>query len=586
MKQLPAGASLPRVLLDCHGREAVCSGFCGVVRADSPAEIGGAFAAIESELLAGRYAAGYFSYELGYAFEQRLAPLLPRERKVPLLWFGIFSGCEDEFDREPQPPLRTHAGQLIEEWDFARYAAAFERVHRLIAAGDVYQANLTYRSRFRFAGDPLSLYRELRAAARAPHAAFVDDGERQILSLSPELFFEISRDGVVRARPMKGTAARGLSAEEDAAARARLAASDKERAENLMIVDLLRNDLSRISVPGSVVVEKLFEVETYPTVHQMVSTVAAKLLPDLNLETVIRGLFPCGSVTGAPKIRAMEVIREVETSPRGVYCGAIGLFAPDGSASFNVAIRTLTISGTGGETGVGGAVVYDSRASAEHEECRLKARFYETVRRPLALIETLRFEPGQGFVRGERHLARMAASAGVLGLPFDPARFRAALELAGTHHPRTLRVRLVLHEDGTMKTETIPFVASSRPWRFALSPEPVLSRDPLLRHKTDRREHFERELARLAAVCDEVLFTNECGELTEGSRTNIFLEFGGELVTPHLQCGLLDGCLRREMLEEKRCREAILTASNLALADRIFLGNSLRGLIAAFAAAG
>jgi para-aminobenzoate synthetase/4-amino-4-deoxychorismate lyase len=551
------------------------------VRADSPAEIGGAFAAIESELRAGRHAAGYFSYELGYAFEQRLIPLLPSERNAPLLWFGIFSSCEDTIGTEHEPLPRTHAGQLREEWDFLHYAAAFERIHELTAAGDLYLANLTYRSRFRFAGDPLALYRELRAAARAPHSAFVDDGERQILSLSPELFFEISRDGVVRARPMKGTAARGQSAEEDAAARARLAASEKERSENLMIVDLLRNDFARIARPGSVVVEKLFEVETYPTVHQMVSTVAAKLLPGLGVETFVRALFPCGSVTGAPKIRAIEVIREVEASPRGVYCGAIGRFAPDGSASFNVAIRTLTICGASGEVGVGGAIVYDSQASAEHAECRLKARFYETVRRPLALIETLRFEPGEGFVRGERHLARMAASAGELGLPFDPARIRSALDHAVAAHERTLRVRLVLHEDGTTKTEATPFVASSHPWRFALSPKPIWSRDPLLRHKTDRREHFEHERARLPADCDEVLFTNERGELTEGSRTNIFLEFGGDLVTPNLECGLLDGCLRREMFEEKHCRGASLTASDLARADRIFLGNSLRGLMPA-----
>jgi para-aminobenzoate synthetase / 4-amino-4-deoxychorismate lyase len=574
---------MPQIVLDDprSGGERIYARPLEVVRADAIGQVDAAFAKLEDALAAGRHAAGYFSYELGYALERRLVPLMPSSRNVPLLWFGIFADCEFGAGCADESAPRIHAGRLAHEWDEARHAAAFERIHALIAAGDLYQANLSYRARFAFVGEPYAFYRELRSRAHARHCAFVDDGERQIASISPELFFDISSAGVVRTRPMKGTAARGTTTEEDNAARARLAASEKERAENLMIVDLVRNDLSRIAIPGSVEVENLFEVETYPTVHQLVSTVAARLAPGIGVETIVRALFPCGSVTGAPKFRAMEVIREIETSPRGVYCGAIGYFAPDGSAAFNVAIRTLTISGGNGELGIGGAIVFDSRARTEYEECRVKARFYEAARHPLQLIETLRYEPGTGFLRLGRHLARITSSAAALGFAFDAACAGRELQRCVAGRLETLRVRLTLHEDGMMCAEAEPFVASRVPWRFAVSPVRVSGGDPLLRHKTSRRELHDSEHARLAASlgCDEVLFLNERGELTEGSRTNIFLEIEGRLLTPPIACGLLDGCLRRELVEQGRCLEAALTGADLDRASKIFLGNSLRGLV-------
>jgi para-aminobenzoate synthetase/4-amino-4-deoxychorismate lyase len=564
------------------GGERIYGGPVDVVRADTAEEVGTVLARLDAALAVGRHAAGYFAYELGYVLERRLVPLMPSRRKTPLVWFGIFDRCKLHRGDAGEIPARTHAGPLVHEWSSARHATAFERIHALIAAGDLYQANLSYRAHFAFAGEPLALYRELRAAARARHCAYVDDGDRQIVSLSPELFFEISSNRVVRTRPMKGTAARGATPEDDGAARAHLVASGKERAENLMIVDLVRNDLSRIAQPGSVEVEKLFEVETYPTVHQMVSTVTAHLRPGTGVAAVVRALFPCGSVTGAPKIRAMEIIREVETSPRGVYCGAIGHFAPDGSAAFNVAIRTLTIADGLGELALGGAVVFDSRPRAEYEECRIKARFYEAARHPLQLIETLRYESAAGFVRLERHLARIAVSAAALGVPFDADLAVETLRACVGAAPVVLRVRLTLAEDGALAAVAEPFVASSAPWRFALSRERVSSCDPLLRHKTSRRELYERERARLSATCDEVVFVNEQGELTEGSRTNLFLELEGELFTPPVASGLLGGCLRAELVEEGHAIEAPLTPADLARATRIFLGNSLRGLVPAF----
>ena len=543
-----------------------------VVAAHEPGEVALALSALEAARRAGKWAAGYFSYELGYLLEPRLAPLLPKDRAVPLLWFGIFDG--------PAPPgaapgTRAYAGPLAHEWTEAAYAARFARVHGLIGAGDIYQANLSFRSRFAFAGDPRALYEHLRGA---PHCAYIDDGERQILSLSPELFFDLTADGKLTARPMKGTAARGHNDASDAAARETLRTSAKNRAENLMIVDLLRNDLGRMAELGSVRAERLYEIETYPTVHQMVSTITAQLKPGTSIEQILRALFPCGSVTGAPKIRAMEIIREMEASPRGAYCGAIGHFAPDGSARFNVAIRTLTISGNSGELGIGGAVVHDSNASGEYAECLLKARYFETARKPLELIETLRHAPGEGFTRLELHLERMKNSAETFGLKFDREAAMRALESGILGTPA--RIRLTLNEAGEFDAISAPLAPDKPLWKFAISPIRINSADLLNRHKTNWREIYDGEFKRLSGECDEVIFLNEKSEIVEGSRTNIFARIGGKLFTPPLSSGALDGCLRRELIENGECEERVLTLPDLENAE-IYLGNSLRGLIPA-----
>jgi len=564
--------------------------FCSpvaVLTALSPAEVLPALDAAERALASGHHVAGYFSYELGYLFEDRLAPLLPAGRSVPLLWLGIFERCarfSETADEALFPDAgRVHAGRLEFECNEQEYARRFERLHGLISAGDLYQANLSFRAGFAFAGDPRALYRDLRQTSRAGYCAYVDDGERQILSFSPELFFEASSDGLIRTRPMKGTAARAVDEATDALARIRLVASDKDRAENLMIVDLLRNDLARVAEAGSVRVESLFEVETYPTVHQLVSTISARRAPSASPTNILRAIFPCGSVTGAPKIRAMEVLRDLETSPRGVYCGAIGAFHPDGSARFNVAIRTLTISGNRGELGIGGGVVYDSCSGSEYAECLLKARYFEAARVPLQLVETLRSEPaGPVLVREARHLARMARSAAVFGIVFDGARAHALLMEAVADAQTSLRVRLVLSETGELSVSALPFdvAVDTRPWRYAISDVRVNSSDVLLRHKTSRRQLFDgvHACAVREIGADEVLFLNERDELTEGSRTNIFIEIDGRLLTPQLDCGLLDGCLRQELIEAGKCTEAAVGLDDLVRADAVYLGNSLRGL--------
>lgn len=552
-----------------------------VIQADEAQDVPAALKLIEAALQRGRHVAGWFGYELGYVLEPHLAGSNWQERPGPLLWFGVFDRPEAVSMEALAPDGRAYAGPLRHEWDEAAYAARFARVHDYIEAGDIYQANLSFRSRFAFAGDPLALYLQLRSRALAAHGAYIDDGQRQILSLSPEQFFEIDAKGTITARPMKGTAARGADELSDARAKAALAASPKDRAENLMIVDLVRNDVGRLALVGSVAVKDLFAVETYPTLHTMVSTVTAQVKPAMRVEQIVRSLFPCGSVTGAPKIRAMEIIRELEASPRGLYCGAIGYFAPGGSAKFNVAIRTITIGDGQGTLGIGGAVVQDSTAASEYAECLLKARYFTSGREPIGLIETLRFDGG--FVRPERHLARMEASAKVLGLPFDRAAAARALDDAVAGAREALRVRLTLAETGVFACTAAPLGASTARWTYAVSPHAMQSGDLLLKHKTTWRGFLDDEQARLARAtgCDEALFVNERVELTEGSRSTIFIRRSGRLFTPALSSGLLDGVLRRELIETGQCEEAVLTPNDLLTADEVLLGNSLRGLIQA-----
>lgn len=550
------------VILD-DGPRQVFSAPLKVIRADAAAEVQAALAAAAAALAQGRYVAGWLGYELGMALEPRLGAPVPG----PLLRLGVFEAPQGQ---APAPEGRAYAGRLRPEWDEAAYSLRFTKVKDYVAAGDIYQANLSFRAGFAFLGDPLALYERLRAASGAGHCGFVADGERSIVSLSPELFFDLRADGTITARPMKGTLARKG---DDAQERARLADSAKDRAENLMIVDLIRNDLSRVAQSGSVEVHDLFKVETYPTLHAMVSTVRARKRAEAGMADILRALFPCGSVTGAPKIRAMEILRELESSPRGAYCGAIGHFAPDGSARFNVAIRTLTIAGDRGELGIGGGVVQDSSAAGEYGECLVKARFFEAGRKQLALIETLRHE--NGFIRLEQHLGRMQASAQVLGLSFDGRAARRALDCAVQDRTGASRVRLTLDEAGQHLATAHDLPPNPAHWTFRISPVQSQSRDALLRHKTSWRELYDRE----HPGADEMLFCNEQGELTEGARSNIFVRRDGILLTPSLTCGLLPGILRAELLARGEAREAVLTPDDLK--GEVFLGNSLRGLIPA-----
>ncbi len=583
----------PIVVLDGvgpqRGHSHLFDDMAGAVVAHAPGEVETALKRLGDARSQGLHAAGYFSYELGYALEPKLAGLMPESRDLPLLWFGLFR-TRRELDHAgldaliaASAPGRAYAGPLRFSESREEYGRKFARVQDYISAGDAYQVNLTFPARFAFAGDPLALYGRLRSTAQAGHGGYVDDGERAILSFSPELFFRIV-EGAIVARPMKGTAPRGPDAAEDERLRARLAGSEKERAENLMIVDLIRNDLGRISALGSVTVDELFAIETYPTVHQMVSEIRGELQSDIAPKDIVRALFPCGSVTGAPKVRAMEIIRELEPKPRGVYCGAIGSFSPDGSAQFNVAIRTLTIRENEGTLGICGGIVADSAEAAEYDECLLKARFFSENRPPLSLIETFRHEPASGFLRGDLHLQRLARSARVLGLPFDAAKISQALSAALRGRTQPSRVRILLSEDGEVDITTREFTPPQPDtiWRYAISEHRLPSADLLARHKTSWRAHYDDERKRWNAHrCDEVVFLNERGEIVEASGANVFAKIGGRLLTPPLSSGALPGCLRQDLLHRGECHEAVLTPADLQTAEAVFIGNSLRGLIRA-----
>jgi para-aminobenzoate synthetase / 4-amino-4-deoxychorismate lyase len=564
-----------------------------IVPAYEPSEVEGSLDAVTEGLARGLHAAGFFSYELGYCLEPRLQALLPKERRQPLLWIGLFRAPRRLDDAATRAWLDANGAvqpssisDLKLSWTREQYGRAFAAVEDYIAAGDVYQINLTLKYLFAFAGDPVALYAALRRKQRVEYGALIA-ADFHVLSLSPELFFR--REGRhMLTRPMKGTAPRGRTPREDARLRTWLAMDEKQRAENLMIVDLLRNDLGRVAKIGSVEVTDLFTVETYRTVHQMTSGITAELRGDMGLKDMLHALFPCGSVTGAPKVRAMEIIRDLEGSPRGVYTGAIGHIAPNGDCQFNVAIRTIMLNGGRGEMGIGSGVVADSKVDAEFEECLLKAQFLTDTDISFQLIETMRWERDSGFYLLERHLARLQSSAAHFGYPFDREAVLAALaaEVEGLGGDVQM-VRLLLAEDGslTVTSTKIELPAKGTVWKFVVSDSRVDEKDPLFFHKTTRRQFYDREMERQKALtrCDEVIFLNKKGELTEGTRTSLFIEQDGRLFTPALTCGLLPGTLREELIDLPRAAasEAVLTLADLASADRIYLGNSVRGLIRA-----
>ncbi len=564
----------------------------GLVRADTADEADAAIAALQQAIDDGAWAAGFFSYELGYLLEPRLRPLLPRERKVPLLLFGLF-------DTPLRLPYRDVDARLA-DWsgggysispadlsmDSASYTERFKLVKDYIAAGDIYQLNLTLKSHFHCQGCPVALYRDLRRKQPVAHGALMQFDDLSILSHSPELFLQIE-DGEATTRPMKGTAGRGLTLGQDREQAAWLAGDEKSRAENLMIADLMRNDLGRVAETGSVRVSDLFQVETFNTLHQMTSGVSARLKEGTGLGALLRALFPPGSITGAPKVRAMEIINEIEVGPRGIYTGAVGMLEPGGNASFNVAIRTVTLDQDGnGEIGIGSGLVQDSQADAEYAECLLKMRFLTDPVHTFQLIETLRFEAGEGYYLLPHHLARLRASARYFAFPCDMEQVRKAL--AGEAEKCTqgaLRVRLLLDAEGeiTMSSVVMTIPVSSQPMQYVISDRIADSSELYLYHKTTIRDLYDGEHARVSAElgADEVIFVNERGELTEGSRTNIFVEREGRLLTPPVSSGLLAGTLRADLLARGAAEEALLVPEDLSGNATVYLGNSVRGLLPA-----
>ena len=578
--------------LSTQARSYLFEGPSEIIEVFEADEVPAALAAMERRLGQGAHLAGFFAYELGYVLEPRLTALLPETRDVPLLWFGVFDAPKllDQAGVDQMLGLsRKNTCQISDPeitMDREDYRGRFGRVKSLIAAGDIYQLNLTFKARFGYQGPVKALYGRLRKKQPVAHAALIETPDFAVISASPELFLEID-SGNALTRPMKGTAARGISLDQDRELAQWLHDDPKSRAENLMIVDLMRNDLGRVCETGSVTVSDLFKVETFETLHQMTSSVRGTLREDVGLSELVASIFPPGSVTGAPKLRAVEIIRDLEAEPRGVYTGAIGMLGPDGAARFNVAIRTLTLFVDGhGEIGIGSGVVQDSQADDEYDECLLKMKFLTDPPQSFELIETMRFDPGKGVYLLDLHLERLERSAAYFGYPFDRDEIAHLIDkevegLTGGPH----RVRLLLNAAGYVTLTSVAMAAPPEPatMRYAISEHRIDRRDVFLFHKTTIRQLYDGEHARYADLygCDEVLFLNERGELAEGSRTNIFIARDGVLVTPPLESGLLPGTLRAELLGSGEAREAILFPRDLEAGNEVYLGNSVRGLVRA-----
>jgi para-aminobenzoate synthetase / 4-amino-4-deoxychorismate lyase len=557
------------------------------VSANSAATVRPALAALRQGVKRGLYAAGWVSFEAGYALEPKLAQHVTNSE---LLWFGLFHHRQRLSPLEVETMWRAAAAtpqsaaiqSVTPKWVATDYAQAMERVHDYILAGDIYQANLTFAAEVQFEGTPLELYRRYRTAQRVPYGALIFTGSRWVLSFSPELFFHLAQ-GQLTAQPMKGTAARHCLPVQDAKAANDLQQDEKNRAENLMIVDLLRNDLSRVSVAGSVSVPSLYDIVSYPTVHQMVSTITAKCAPQLDAIDVLKALFPCGSVTGAPKVRAMEIIKSLESAPRSVYCGAIGQITPDGDASFNVAIRTLDITSPGIATlGLGSGVVSDSEAEDEYRECLLKGKFLDQTIPSFDLIETMIWRPETGWWAWEAHMARLQYSAKYLSFPIDVPRLQQEATLLCGSWTHAMRVRMVVSRFGATSWQWA--AAPTYPGTDAfvvISPNHMQSDNIFLYHKTSHRAFYDDERKRLQQEtgCFDCLFLNERDEVTEGSFTTLFIRRGGQLLTPALSCGVLPGILRQSLLKSGEAQEAILTLEDLRKADALLIGNSVRGIV-------
>ncbi|SDE99317.1 para-aminobenzoate synthetase / 4-amino-4-deoxychorismate lyase [Blastococcus aurantiacus] len=558
-----------------------------VLVARETADVVPVLAEVERATAAGAWAFGYVAYEAAPGLHPGASvPARPPGESLPLAVFGLADRAHAVPPVAP-PPGRTRdytAGPWRRDWTPAGYRDAVAAVRASIAAGDAYQVNLTVRMHAPVTGDLEQLYADLAYGQRGSWAAFLDVGSHVVASASPELFVDWTGDRLLT-RPMKGTARRGATTIEDDEARRALLASDKERAENLMIVDLLRNDLGRIAEVGSVEVPVLFRAERYETVWQLTSDVTARPRPDVGLVDVFRALFPSGSVTGAPKHRTMQLIRELEAEPRGVYCGAVGVVAPPGQAfraRFNVAIRTVTVERAGGTAvyGTGGGITWASDADAEHAELLAKAEILGRPYEEFALLETMARLPGGTLRNLEGHLDRLAGSAAWAGFPLDLDDVRRRLARVA-EDTAPARVRLVLRRDGGLEIEVAPPPAAvDGPVRLAVDPEPVDADDVWLRHKTTRRDVYTERAARWPAA-DDVVLTSSRGEVTETTIANLAVRLDGRWWTPPVSSGCLPGVERGRLVAAGRLHQRPLTPDDLTGAEELAVVNSLRGWRAA-----
>jgi para-aminobenzoate synthetase/4-amino-4-deoxychorismate lyase len=542
-------------------------------------EVKAVLQAVQQRALHGQWCVGYVRYEAAPAFDHALAV---HPATGPLAWFGVHDAPLPDGE-EPAPPS-TGSDTVRATWQpgltRTTFDAALERLHQAIGDGEIYQANYTARTAGRLHVPPEDLFAAMRQAQPGGFAAYIDTGEEQVLSASPELFFDW-KDGHLITRPMKGTAPRGRTPQEDAALAEGLQTSPKERAENVMIVDLIRNDLSRIATPFSVTVDGLCRVQALPTVWQMVTDVHADTRPGTTLVDVFSALFPCGSVTGAPKVQAMRLIRALEGDDRGVYCGAVGVVRPGGSATFNVPIRTAVVRGDSIRAATGSGITFDSTPEAEWQEWRHKQAFLNRASQAFEILETLALRDCV-LQHLPQHLARMQAAANHFGFAWRPDAVQPALtDLCRLHPQGAWRVRLLLDTTGRLQAQAFALTDTPTPVRLQLATSPLDASDSeFVRHKTTRRAHYDAFTPSDPAVFDTVLW-NARGEITECTRGNLALLLDGRWVTPALDCGLLPGVGRAHWLAQGRIEEAVVRVSDLPRVQAIAFVNSLRGWVEA-----
>jgi len=544
----------------------------GEIVAWRPEDVYGALEAVEEALARGSYAAGLVSYEAAGGLDQALET--QQAGPAPLVWFGLFRRVRQVNVESFGARATFEAGLWRPTITRAVYEEALGRIGRYIRAGESYQVNYTFLLESDFAGDAAGLCRRLWRAQRGGYGAYLEWKDFAVCSASPELFFRRDGERIV-CRPMKGTARRGCTIEADERVRQQLLASKKERAENGMIVDMMRNDLARIAEPGTVALEELYTAERYPSIWQMTSTVTAR--SGAGLAQTMKALFPCASVTGAPKVRTMEIIKELEASWRGVYTGCVGYATPDGHMQFNVPIRTALVDRQRHRAyyGTGGGIVADSTTDAEYEECRAKAAILAADTHPFELLETLLWERGRWFLL-EKHLSRLAATARYFGFELDEKHVRNRLDETAATLKGSARVRLTVNEQGeAMVTYGPTPERPKQPWRVRLAEEPVDRTNPFLYHKTTRREVYEQARAGLED-CDDVILWNEAGEVTESTIGNIAVRQGRFWVTPPVSCALLAGTFRQMLLEAGVLREAVVPIEVLRNSQEFYILNSVR----------
>lgn len=547
-----------------------------IITCHQKTELQKCFKKIDNYLQEGFYLAGFMAYELGYVLEEALNQY-GQKQDYPLIWLGVYNKpCKltRPVTNSANTKYYLSPPALIINYD--EYEKHIEKIKHFISWGETYQINYTSRYKFNFIGNVFEFYAQLKAKQKVSYSALINYSNNFIISLSPELFFRIDRNRKITVKPMKGTAPIGTPS-------GWLREDVKNTSENVMIVDLLRNDLGRICKPGTVKVQELFAVEEYETLLQMTSTITGKLQPHIKIFDVIRSLFPCGSVTGAPKIQSMKIIRALEKEPRNVYTGAIGYLGPDNQAVFNVAIRTidlhcLTDKKYKAQMGVGGGIVYDSQPNEEYEECQLKAEFLVNTIPEFALIETMLFNNGR-IKYLTFHLRRLKISAQYFAIPCVIAKIKRALQEYTALLSGKIRLRLLLKSNGEIVLEHKPVVTSNfMSPAIAISRYKTKSNDPFLYYKSTHRELYDKEFKRYSAKgYFDIIFCNEKNEITEGAITNIFVQIKGRYYTPPLGCGLLNGIQRQVIIKKLKALEKILYLKDLKKADKIILTNSVRG---------